>query len=62
MFKVKKVFINTKAEDYLLKIINFRLKNSMLADEADNPGFLLLLEQVALTSLFPLNEDEICYC
>ena len=22
-----------------------RLKNSMLADEADNPGFLLLLEQ-----------------
>ena len=24
----------------------FRLKNSMLADEADNPGFLLLLEQV----------------
>ena len=27
----------------------------MLADEADNPGFLLLLEQVALTSLFPLS-------
>ena len=26
----------------------FRLKNSMLADEADNPGFLLLLEQVGL--------------
>ena len=26
----------------------FRLKNSMLADEADNPGFLLLLEQVVL--------------
>ena len=22
-----------------------RLKNSMLADEADNPGFMLLLEQ-----------------
>ena len=22
-----------------------RLKNSMLADEADNPGFLLLVEQ-----------------
>ena len=29
----------------------FRLKNSMLADEADNPGFLLLLEQVTLHSL-----------
>ena len=30
---------------YFLAQHRGRLKNSMLADEADNPGFLLLLEQ-----------------
>ena len=36
---------------HFFSLLFFRLKNSMLADEADNPGFLLLLEQVTIHSL-----------
>ena len=40
--------IKRRLNDTEITICLFRLKNSMLADEADNPGFLLLLEQVVL--------------
>ena len=38
--KYKQLFLSQNVIKHI-----FRWKNSMLADEADNPGFLLLLEQ-----------------
>ena len=39
------IFVQNEYRKYFLAQHRGRLKNSMLADEADNPGFLLLLEQ-----------------